>query len=115
MRSFSTLLTLTFILSLAPVLQAQEAGDKPEEPLKKCAWIAGIWSGEAFGGQFEETWNRPSGSSMMGMFKIVREGRVAFYELLTIVAKDDSHVLRLKHFDGSLKGWEEKDDRKSLF
>lgn len=44
------------------------------------------------------------------MFKLVWEGKVALYELLTIVAKDDSLVLRLKHLDGSLKGWEEKDE-----
>ncbi|MEM7559887.1 MAG: DUF6265 family protein [Planctomycetota bacterium] len=110
MQRFSPLLALTTILSSALVLQAQEAKDSPEQLLQKCAWIAGSWSGEALGGQFEETWNRPSGPSMMGMFKLVREGKVSFYELLTIVPKEDSLVLRLKHFDGALKGWEEKDE-----
>lgn len=110
MRKLSSLLSLSALLMTFPNLAAQEAKEMPEELLKKCAWIAGAWSGEALGGQFEETWNRPSGPSMMGMFKLVREGKVSFYELLTIVPKDDSLVLRLKHFDGSLKGWEEKDE-----
>lgn len=77
--------------------------------LEQLAWISGHWQGEAMGGKFEETWNPPFGGSMMGMFKFVEDGEVKFYELLTIVEADDSLVLRLKHFDKSLNGWEEKD------
>ena len=110
MRVLFGLIGLSASLMTFPTLEAQESGEKPEELLQKCAWIAGSWSGEALGGQFEETWNRPSGPGMMGMFKLVRDGKVSFYELLTIVPKENSLVLRLKHFDGSLKGWEEKDE-----
>jgi len=74
------------------------------------AWITGHWKGEAFGGTFEETWNPPMGGEMMGMFKLVKDGKAGFYEILTIVPKDDSFVLRLKHFSPGLVGWEEKDE-----
>jgi hypothetical protein len=73
------------------------------------AWIAGHWGGEAIGGTFEETWNPPFGNSMVGMFKFVKDGKADFYELLTIVEENESLVLRLKHFDPQLVGWEEKD------
>jgi len=78
-------------------------------------WIAGNWKGEAMGGSFEESWSPASGGALMGMFKFVSKGKIKFYELLTIVPKNDSDgnpsfTLRLKHFDSGLKGWEEKDD-----
>ncbi len=72
-------------------------------------WIAGHWTGEALGGTFEETWNPPFGGEMMGMFKLVKDDKVVFYELLTIVPDSDGYVLRLKHFGEKLVGWEEKD------
>lgn len=74
------------------------------------AWIAGHWQGEAMGGTFEETWNPPMGGEMMGMFKFASEGKVRFYEVLTIVPENNSFVLRLKHFSPGLVGWEEKED-----
>ncbi len=77
--------------------------------IDEMSWIAGHWTGEALGGQFEETWNPPLGGEMIGMFKLVKDGKVVFYELLTIVERDDSFVLRLKHFDEKLVGWEEKE------
>ena len=77
--------------------------------IEDMSWIAGRWTGEAMGGQFEETWNPPMGDEMMGMFKLVNDGKVVFYELMTIVPKNESYVLRLKHFGDGLVGWEEKD------
>jgi hypothetical protein len=46
---------------------------------------------------------------MPGMFRLVKDGAVVFYELLAIVEKGGSLELRLKHFGPDLAGWEEKD------
>lgn len=73
------------------------------------AWIAGHWQGEAMGGSFEETWNPPFGGTMMGMFKFVKNDEVAFYEILNILEENGKLLVRLKHFDKGLVGWEEKD------
>lgn len=81
----------------------------PKASLSDLAWIRGHWRGKALGGEFEETWNPPLGDSIMGMFKHVKDGKVNFYEILTIVPDGDSLTLRLKHFHGNLVGWEEKD------
>jgi hypothetical protein len=91
------------------ILRQEEHGTAPAARIEDVAWIAGHWQGEAFGGLAEEMWSPPFGRSMMGMYKMVKDGEVVFYEFLTIVEERDSLVLRLKHFDGGLKGWEEKD------
>lgn len=77
--------------------------------LEDIKWLAGNWKGEAFGGQFEENWSAPSGGSMLFSFKLVSDGKIAFYELGHIVEKDNTLLYQIKHFDGNLKGWEEKD------
>lgn len=78
--------------------------------LADLAWIAGNWKGQAFGGQVEENWSEPSGDSMMASFKLVKEGKVSFYEIEIIREVNQSLLLQLKHFNNDLKGWETKDE-----
>jgi hypothetical protein len=80
----------------------------PPATLADMAWLAGHWTGEALGGQSEEIWSEPAGGAMMGMYRLVRDGKPVFYELLTIVEEKGSLMLRLKHFNPDLTGWEEK-------
>ncbi len=102
---------IIFVLSLPPAITGQEpkVGHSPKASIDDLKWIAGHWEGEAMGGKFEETWNPPKGGTMVGMFKFIKDGHVNFYEFLTIVPKDETLVLRLKHFSSELVGWEEKD------
>lgn len=107
--------TIAMVLFVSTTCWSQEPEGtertvRPEASIEDVAWIAGHWNGEALGGIFEETWNPPVGDSMMGMFKLVDNGTVKFYELLTIVPEGNSLVLRLKHFDDQLVGWEKKED-----
>lgn len=81
----------------------------PKASITDVSWIAGNWHGEVWGGVFEEIWSKPSAGSMMASFKFIQEDQVKFYELMTIAEDQGSLVLRLKHFDPQLKGWEEKD------
>ena len=83
---------------------------RPVASLDDLEWIVGNWAGEAMGGRFEESWSRNSFGSMMGMFKFVKDDQIAFYEFLTIVQKDETLLLRLKHFTPDLVGWESKED-----
>lgn len=98
----------TPVTSSATETPEKAAADRPS--ITDVAWIAGHWQGKAMGGSFEETWNPPFGGAMMGMFKFVENGEIKFYEILTIVQTKDSLLLRLKHFDKSLVGWEEKEE-----
>ena len=112
---FSGFMLVLLILWVSASSAQEQASAEPSKPkaaavtLKDVAWIAGQWQGEAMGGKFEETWNPPFAGSLMGMFKFAKNGKVEFYELLTIIEKDGTLLLRLKHFDKHLVGWEEKD------
>jgi hypothetical protein len=80
----------------------------PPATIADMAWLAGHWTGEALGGLSEEIWSEPGAGSMMGMYRLIKGGKPVFYELLTIVEQNGSLMLRLKHFNPDLTGWEEK-------
>lgn len=46
----------------------------------------------------------------MGMLRWQKDGGVFFHEFLTIERQGEHVLLRIKHFDPDLKGWEEKDE-----
>jgi hypothetical protein len=113
-------LALVWVFSAASV-QGQEkmtehtlklgTGTKsPPATMSDVDWLAGHWVGPALGGEAEEIWSPPKAGTMMGMYRLVRDGRVVFYELLTLVQEGGSLVLRLKHFNPDLTGWEEKQE-----
>jgi hypothetical protein len=71
-------------------------------------WIVGHWTGSGLGGTSEEMWMPPIDGSILGSFRQVKDGKIVFYELLTFVERDGTVVLRLKHFNPDLTGWEDK-------
>ncbi len=73
-------------------------------------WLAGHWRGEGLGGICEEVWLPAAGGSLIGTFRLVKDDKVVFYEFLAIVEDAGRLVLRLKHFNPDVTGWEEKDD-----
>ena len=77
--------------------------------LTALSWLAGTWQTKVGGDDLEEHWSAPAGDSMMGVFRWVKNGKVWMFELLTIVVEGDDVVLRLKHFNNKMVGWEEKD------
>lgn len=50
--------------------------------------IAGHWKGEAMGGIIEEIWSPPQHGEMLGMLRLIIDGKPSFYELMTISEKD---------------------------
>lgn len=91
-------------------VELPSGASSPEATLSDVEWIQGYWTGEALGGQVEEIWSEPLGESMMGSFKLVQDGQVKFYEIITISEIDKTLIMRLKHFNSELKGWEEKEE-----
>ena len=85
-----------------------EGAASPPATLGGMAWLAGSWTGEGLGGQVEEIWSPAQAGAMMGMFRLLRDGQTAFYELMTLVEENGSLVLRVKHFNPDLTGWEDK-------
>lgn len=78
------------------------------------AWMAGHWVGTGLGGVSEEVWSPPLGNNMMGMFRVVRDGKVSFYELCAFVEEGGSLAMKVKHFNPDLTGREEKGEVRSF-
>ena len=90
------------IRSLAP-------GAKPAAAsIADIAWMAGHWEGEGLGGRSIETISPPIAGQMAGHFQQVKDGRISFYEIYHFVERDRSLLLRIKHFNPDLTGWEDK-------
>jgi hypothetical protein len=106
-RPIATLLLAATLLTSAPVA-ARPPGPAPE--LAGLTWLSGTWAGTMGEGAYsEETWSTPAGTSMVGMWRLVKEGKALVLELLTLAVEDGTVVMRLRHHDGSLVAWEEKD------
>lgn len=106
---FSITISLNAQNTFANTLSLTDSVSSPKASFKDISWIQGHWRGKAFGGITEEVWSPPLGGSMMCMFKLVVNNKVSFYELVTLTEENNTLMLRLKHFHGNLKGWEEKD------
>lgn len=121
MRRTAPVVLLALVLAGAP-LQAQrartiDAADVPDRPtatLADAAWLEGDWRGRGLGADVQDLWTAPMGGAMLGASRVVRDGTVVFYEILTLLEKDESLLLRLKHFHPDLKGWEERDETRDF-
>jgi len=88
--------------------------DDPDNPppgtLADASLLVGSWTGTAFGGALEEVWNPPSAGSMVGLFKLMHDGEVSFYEILLLTEEEGTLNLKVKHFSADFSAWEEKED-----
>ena len=82
----------------------------PRTPAKvsDLAWLVGRWTGEGLGGRVEEAWSEPDAGSMVGYFRLVKDGKPVFYEIMTLLEAEGSVEMRLKHVNPDMTGWEEK-------
>jgi len=112
-------------LALAGTAAAQDASietrlggenfESPPASLDQLDWLVGQWVGDGIrGAPAMESWLAPSGGTMVGTF--VQETReddgssaIMFTEHMYLMQERGTLVLRLKHFNADLTGWEEKD------
>ena len=90
----------------------EEGFESPQASLAQMDWLVGQWSGDGIGGNpAMESWLPPTGSVMVGTFlQQGEDGEIQFTEHLYLMEEEGTLVLRLKHFNADLTGWEEKDD-----
>ncbi|MEZ5919927.1 MAG: DUF6265 family protein [Parvularculaceae bacterium] len=110
--SLITTLALAIAASVAvDIRSAPEGADPPSAKIEDVAFLTGHWIGEGLGACAEEIMSAPSGGQIMGMFRsVAKDGSLRFYEFYTIAEKDGSLVLKIKHFNPDLTGWEEKNE-----
>ena len=81
---------------------------RPAARVADLQWLAGRWEGEGLGGKIEEVWSAPDGGAMVGYFRLLKDGKPVFYEILTLLESEGSVEMRLKHVNPDMTGWEEK-------
>jgi len=95
------------LLSCVAVL-AQSTKAPADVKLEDLTFICGHNRGELNGTIIDEHWSEVGGDTMIGMFRQIKNGKAQMYEFLTIEQTASGLVLRLRHFDPGLVGWEEK-------
>jgi hypothetical protein len=81
---------------------------RPKARVADLAWLVGRWEGQGLGGTMDEVWSEPAGGAMVGYFRLVKDGKPVFYEIMTLLEVEDSVEMRLKHVNPDMTGWEEK-------
>lgn len=109
---------LTLVLSAtASPLAAQHTRVAPEghvappARIAEAAWLTGDWVGVGIdGAEAAENWLPASGDTMVGLFVQEKpDGSLMFTEHMYLSEEGGSLVLKLKHFNSDLTGWEDKD------
>jgi hypothetical protein len=80
----------------------------PPATIADAAFLVGHWTGEGLGGTFEEVWTAPKKGVMVGMYRGLKDDAPVFQELIVIREEAGSLMVRLKHFNPDMTGWEEK-------
>lgn len=90
---------------------APEGHVSPPATLAAAAWLVGDWVGAGIdGAEAAESWLPPSAGTMVGLFVQEKpDGSLMFTEHMYLAEEAGSLVLKLKHFNPDLTGWEEKD------
>ena len=99
---------------VTPNIMRASDSQPTEFSIESLSWLEGVWRGDALGGTAEEIWAPLSGGTMMGLFKLTRDGETVFSEIMSIVPNGNNIKLILKHFNADLTGWEEKDEVESF-
>ena len=97
------------VKNIENTLKLVEGQASEKATIADAAWLAGSWRGTGLGGFSEETWSQPEASVMVGTYRLVKDGKPIFYEMMWLLEIEGVIVLRLKHFNPDLTGWEEKD------
>ncbi len=72
-------------------------------------WMAGTWKGSEGSKTYEEHWTTPLGGSLVGMFRQVKDGNLAFSEHMSIEKEGEELVMKIRHFGPGMDAWEENE------
>lgn len=96
------------VLALACACGNALAKDPKDVRVEDLSFMTGRWHGGSGEISYEEIWSGAEGGTMMCVFRFLKSGRPLFYEICVIEASPDGPVLRIRHFDPGLIGWEER-------
>ena len=105
---------ITLLITILAIVAAAQAQQPNPSPLKPLAFLTGRWTSETPAEIQEENWSPIIGDSMTGSFRVIENGKPVFYEYWAVELDEagtgkPQPMLKLKHYNAGLKGWEEKD------
>ena len=103
MKKAYLLLLFTSLISLSAFAQVKNV------TVKDLAFMAGTWTQQHKWGDMEEFWGPPMGDNLVCSFRCVKDGKVVFYEFITIEQGNTGPVMLIRHFNKGSIAWEEKD------
>ncbi len=77
--------------------------------LSSIKWLIGHWKTHSENEELEEYWHSVMADAMVGWFRWKRSEVIFLYEFMLFQQVEKGIILKIKHFDGNLVGWEEKD------
>lgn len=91
------------------IRQSTEQAASPSAKITDIAFLAGQWLGEGLGGRAEDFIDAPEGDRMIGMFSQMNpDGSPRFFEFYFFVEENGTLIVKLKHFNPDMTGWEER-------
>jgi hypothetical protein len=106
MRSRPTAALALVLLASLPVLAQTAPPSKPG--VRDLTFLSGHWVDSTGNRVAEEVWMPLSGDAMVGVRRVVSDGKLVVVELLSIREEAGGPVLRLRRFNGDLAAREEK-------
>ncbi len=92
----------------AHTLKLDEGKTGEKVTIQDMKWLSGTWNGTGLGGTVEEIYSAPQDGVMNGMFRFFSKGKTVFYEWITVAETNGTLIIRLKHFNADMTGWEDK-------
>jgi len=83
-------LTAALLIALCSFTTAR--AQAPVDPLGPVAWLAGCWQHTQRDAGSVEQWTAPAGGLMLGMGRLVKNGRVVEFEFMQIRADADGQL-----------------------
>ncbi len=103
------LLILICLFGISSYSLAQTGAVPAKTAIEDLGFIAGKWKTSHAWGEMEENWSAPLGNTMMCSFRCVKDGKLLFYEFITIEQPEEGvPVMYLRHFGPENIAWEEK-------
>ncbi|MEX0681780.1 MAG: DUF6265 family protein, partial [Balneolales bacterium] len=104
MKNIRSLFVLSLLI-ITNIANAQNAGT-----LSDMEFISGHWEATRNGRMVEAFWTEPEGDNMVGIVRVIGEGKAVLYEMFAIEMTDTGLEVKVKHFRPGLIGVEEKDE-----
>lgn len=77
---------------LIPALLLAACATARADPFEPVAWLAGCWAQQGREAGSVEQWMAPAGGLMLGMARLVKQGRVVEFEFMQIRADADGRL-----------------------